>query len=204
MVHIIQNCPLTDRRIVTMFEDRKRLFVDVMKWEVPVIAGHYEIDAFDGTSSTYLICGDDDGAHAGSLRLLSTLSPHILGDLFAFLCEGEVPRGRTIFEITRLCLPCRLGAERRRAVRDKLISAMVDHALETGITAFTGVVTWRFIEQVLAMGWKAHPLDRPGAVDGVQLGAFHIDIDDSTPERLRATGIYQPNSITGLPARQAA
>ena len=204
MVHILQEYRLSDHRLATMAEDRKQLFVDLMGWDVPVIAGRYEIDAFDGDAATYLIAVDEKGAHQGSMRLLPTDRPHILGDLFPQLCCGAVPRGGAIFEITRLCLPSRLGAKRRRMVRDRLISAMVDHAIETGIAELTGVVTDRFRSQVLAMGWQSQALGQPLEIAGSLLGAFRIEIDASTPARLAAAGIYRPGCIAFRPCWQAA
>jgi acyl-homoserine lactone synthase len=204
MIHILHEYELSDRRLATMAEDRKRLFVDLLGWEVPIIAGRYEIDAFDSDLATYLVAVDEAGAHEGSMRLLPTTTPHILADLFPQLCFGAAPRGLEILEITRLCLPSRLGAERRRLVRDQLISAMVDHALENGITSYTGVVTERFLAQILAMGWYCHTLGRPAEVDGSRLGAFRLYIDAETPARLRTTGIYRPGSILPRSTDQAA
>ena len=204
MVHVITDYQLTDRRVATMFEDRKRLFVNLMRWDVPIIADRYEIDQFDGPGATYLIALDGRGDHEGSLRLLPTTGPHILRDIFPMLCDGEVPQGPAILEITRLCLPCRLGAERRRQVRDRLISAMVDHARASGIVALTGVVSARFRKQVLMMGWEARALGPPSRNLGTELGAFRIAIDASTPSKLAGAGIYTPSTITPPALHRAA
>src|SRR3546814_10176969 len=61
-------------------------------------------------------------------------SSDLLADHFAGLCEGDIPGGPHVMEITRLCLPQRLGRDGRRAVRNRLISAMVDHALQSGVS----------------------------------------------------------------------
>lgn len=196
MVHVVQNYSLGDRRMAGMFADRKTLFVDTLDWDVPVTDGRYEIDGFDGAHATYLIATDEDGEHVGSMRLLPTTRPHILGELFSDLCDHGVPVGEGIFEITRLCLPCRLGAPRRLEIRHRLISAMVDHAFASGITALTGVVAWSFLEQVLVMGWECEPLGQPRQRDGTWLGAFRIDLDASTIAELTATRIYSPGTIT--------
>jgi N-acyl-L-homoserine lactone synthetase len=176
----------------SMFEDRKRLFVDLLGWDVPVIRDRYEIDAFDGPDSLYVIALDEAGRHEGSLRLLPTTQPHILDSLFADLCAAGVPRDARTFEITRLCLPSRHGASRRLAIRNALIAAMVDHALAHGIARLTAVVEDRFRREVLAMGWLAEPLGPTVRIDGALLGAFAVHIAPNTPDRLRWTGIY-PN-----------
>lgn len=204
MITITQGYRLTDPAAEAMFADRKRLFIDLLGWEVPVAEGRYEIDQFDGQTAIYLIATDHQGDHIGSLRLLRTICPHILGELFAVLCENGVPNGETVVEITRLCLPTRLGAARRLVVRNQLISAMIDYALDHGISAFTGVVAWDFLEQILTMGWRCAALGKPQLIVGARLGAFRIDIDLETPKLLAANGIYTPGTIVAQPARQAA
>lgn len=174
----------------TMFEDRKRLFVDLLGWDVPVVRNRYEIDSFDGPHAVYVVALDDDGVHQGSLRLLPTTRPHILDTLFGYLCPGGVPADGRTCEITRLCLPSRLGAAKRLEVRNGLISAMVDYALAAGIARLTGVVEDRFRKEVLSMGWLAEPLGPAHRVDGALLGAFAIHLGFDTPDRLRWTGIY--------------
>ncbi|QDC37237.1 acyl-homoserine-lactone synthase [Sphingobium fuliginis] len=203
MVTIFQDFSLDDATCASMFTDRKRLFVDLLDWDVPVLDGRFEIDAYDGPSATYLVATDEDGHHIGSMRLLPTEGPHILGDLFAGLCHDPVPRGACIFEITRLCLPTRLGAAQRLAVRNRLISAMVDHAHDHGIVAFTGVVSESFRSQVLAMGWRCAALGVPQPVAAQRLGAFRIDLDAGTRAALTLIGIYTPDTRRS-PARQAA
>lgn len=202
MVHILQGYSLADARMATMFADRKRLFVDLMRWSVPVVENAYEIDQFDGPDATYLIAVEA-GTHVGSMRLLSTRRAHILDTLFPDLCGGAVPTGVSIAEITRLCLPCRLGAARRLQVRNRLISAMVDHATESGITALTGVVTSRFLAQIMAMGWRCERLGQARDHVGVPLAAFRIDLEPDTADHLAATGIYTPGAIIA-PLAQAA
>lgn len=190
MIHICQGYSLADARHASMFRDRKTLFVDLLRWDVAILGGHFEIDQYDTDAALYLIALDPGGQHIGSMRLLPTVSAHLLSDLFADLCEGAIPRGPTIMEITRLCLPQRLGCAGRTAVRNRLITAMVDYALGRGITTLTGVVTAAYREQVLAMGWRAEPLGPSLARDGAMLGAFRLDIDAATPALLADKGIY--------------
>lgn len=207
MIRITRGFALGNPADAAMFEDRKRLFVDLMRWDVPVIDRAYEIDQFDGPAATYIVDGDGVGggqdistagdgirAHRGSMRLLPTTAPHILGALFPELAGGRVPQGDHVQEITRLCLPTRLGAPERLQVRNRLISAMVDHALDSGIRTLTGVVRPAFRDTVLAMGWRCAPLGPVAEISGQKLAAFRIEIDRRTPELLAATGIYVPNT----------
>jgi acyl-homoserine lactone synthase len=51
-----------------MFEDRKTIFVDLLKWEVPH-DGRFERDQFDDEHAEYLIVNDADRRRAfASLR----------------------------------------------------------------------------------------------------------------------------------------
>lgn len=187
----------------TMFVDRKRLFVDLLGWDVPIVDGRYEIDRFDGPDATYVIAADDRGDHVGSMRLLPSSGPHLLDTLFAELCNGPVPVGTDTFEITRLCLPTRLGAAERLRVRNRLISAMVDHALDAGITVLTGIVQADFRAAVLAMGWRCAPLGPEREIGRRMLGAFRLEIDAETPALLAANHIYAAGTLA-VPAVPAA
>src|SRR5690606_38472067 len=123
-------------------------------------------------------------------RLFPSTRPHMLGTVFPHLCPLGVPVDEKTWESTRLCLPQRHGAERRRELRNLLISAMVDVALERGIERYTGVIPDPFRKEVLAMGWQAEPLGPAVHIPGGPIGAFLIHIHQDTPERLRWTGVY--------------
>lgn len=178
------------RVLRNMFEARKQVFVDLLGWDVPVIDGKYEIDQFDDEHAIYLIIADAEGRHMGSARLLDTRRPHILDTLFPRLCAGDPPRGAGINEITRFCLDRRLGATGRRDVRNKLVSALVDHALDAGIHLFTGVAELGWLQQILAFGWQCRPLGVPQLNASGWLGALAIEISSGTPALLAANGIY--------------
>lgn len=192
MIHVIDNHLAAERQplLQSMFADRKRLFVDLFGWDVPVVGGKYEIDQFDNAHTIYLIAEDADGSHAASIRLYPSVQPHMLGTLFAHLCPLGVPIDEATWESTRLCLPQRHGAERRRTLRNMLFAAMVDVALERGIERYTGIIPDPFRKEVLAMGWQAESLGPAIRIPGGPIGAFLIHIRPDTRERLRWTGVY--------------
>lgn len=192
MIHIIDDhlAAESQQLLRSMFADRKRLFVDLFGWDVPVVDDRYEMDQFDNADTIYLVAADDDGSHAASIRLFPTTRPHMLGTIFPHLCPLGVPVGDTTWESTRLCLPQRHGAERRRTLRNLLFSAMVDVALERGIERYTGVIPDPFRKEVLSLGWQAEPLGPAVRIPGGPIGAFLIHVGPDTPERLRWTGVY--------------
>jgi len=191
MLHLINQAalPASDDVLRAMFAARKSVFVDLLKWDVPVIDGRYEVDQFDDEHATYLVLTDAEGGHLGSARLLPTTRPHILDSLYADLCEAAPPRGLDIFEITRFCLDRSLGARDRRQVRDTLVAALVSYALDHGITHYSAIAEMGWFQQILAFGWTCRPLGLPRITGGAMLAALMIEIDANTPARLAAAGI---------------
>lgn len=188
MLHVVQSAtrPASDAVLRSMFAARKSVFVDLLKWDVPVLDGRYEVDQFDDVHATYLILAEPDGTHLGSARLLPTTRSHILDSLYAELCEEAPPQSPEIFEITRFCLDRRLSARERRQVRDTLVTALVDHALATGISAYSAIAEMGWLQQILAFGWRCMPLGFPKVIDGTMLGALRIEITPETPALLAA------------------
>jgi N-acyl-L-homoserine lactone synthetase len=185
----------SDAVMRAMFEARKRVFIDLLGWDLPVLAGKYELDQFDDAHARYLILADADQNHLASARLLPTTRPHILSDLFAHLCDGPLPTGPDTWEITRFCLDRSLRAPERRRWRDALVVALAHYALEHGITTYTGVAEQAWLAQVLQFGWRAEPLGHPCTVDGMTLGALRIEITPNTPALLAANGIHAPAEL---------
>lgn len=188
----------------TMFEARKRIFVDLLGWDVPVLAGRYEVDQFDNAHATYLVLTDADGNHLASARLLETGGAHILDTLFPQLCDGDVPRGPAVREITRFALDPRQNARQRRCARDMLVHALAVHALDTGLSDYTGVAELGWLQQILAFGWDCAPLGLPQRVGGKLLGAIRIAITPDTPGLLTRAGLAPDPTWSADAARHAA
>ena len=193
-----------DALLRSMFEARKKVFVDLLKWDVPVLDGRFEVDQFDDEQATYVIVGSADGRHLGSARLLATTRPHILGDLYPQLCAGPVPRGPDVFEITRFCLGRGQGAARRRETRNRLVSALAQVALLRCIRTYSGVAEIRWLQQILAFGWDCRPLGPPRAVAGCLLGGLRISIAADTPSLLERNGMWVPQALDAAQLAEAA
>lgn len=188
----------------SMFAARKSVFIDLLKWDLPVLDGRYEIDQFDDAHARYLIITGLDHQHLGSARLLPTVRPHILDSIFPALCDGQPHRGQNIWEITRFCLGRQLQAAERRQVRNHLVTALAEHALDNGIETYTGVAEMGWLQQILSFGWDCRPLGEPLRSCGSMLGALEIMITPDTPAELAAGGVWSPIPIHEMPARRAA
>lgn len=174
-----------------MFAARKAVFVDLLEWEIPVLDGRYEIDQFDDEHARYLILTDEAQGHVASARLLPTTRPHILDSLFPALSAGPIPCGADTFEITRFCLDRSLSAPSRRIARNRLVTALVEHALANGIRTYTGVADSAWLAQILRFGWDAAPLGQL-LPESKQLGALRIHITAATPSLLDQAGMWSP------------
>jgi acyl-homoserine lactone synthase len=206
MVTVLANAkqPLEERVLQSMFEARKQVFVDLLKWDVPVLEGRFEVDQFDDPRAVYLIVTDEACNHLGSARLLETTRPHILDTLFRQLCAGPPPAGPAIREITRFCLGRNQNAAGRLATRNKLVSALVSYALANDLSSYTGVAELGWLQQILAFGWRCRPLGLPRGIGGAVLGALTIEISEETPALLQHSGIWTPEALTGSDLLEAA
>lgn len=161
----------------TMHQDRKRVFVDSLRWDIPH-DGTREADQYDTDNADYLILRDaQSGVHLGSVRLLPTMGSHMLADVFPFLCEGAIPRGPNVREITRLVVSPDVPVRDRLMVRNMLGRAMIEFGLQQGVTKYTAVCEFGFLTQLLSSGWHIKPLGLPQLVAGSLIGALQIRLD---------------------------
>ncbi|HEV2567905.1 acyl-homoserine-lactone synthase [Sphingomonas sp.] len=188
----------------SMHRDRKRIFIDRMGWDLPH-AGHEERDAYDGPAATYMVVtGREEGQHMGSLRLLPTTGPHLLGDVFSHLCSGGIPRGPEIMEITRLCVSPDCPKDQSLAVRRRLVGALVEYALLTGVRAYTMLTEVSLLSRVAALGWRCEMLGMPAAQGKDMIAALMVHVDPNTIPLLRRAGVYQERSIDRMELRPSA
>ncbi|GGN57258.1 acyl-homoserine-lactone synthase [Novosphingobium indicum] len=192
MAHIIQGgwAAAQGALLAQMYQERKHVFIDLLRWDLPALDGRYEIDQFDTPSTIYLIIAGTDGKHLGSLRLLPTTQPHVLGDIFPGLCDRGAPSAPDVWEISRLCLSRSIRAAERLYVRNQLATALTRFAQDNGIRAYCCVADMPWYNQILSFGWRCEPLGLPQDLSCGMIAALMIHIDDETPGRLEAAGIW--------------
>lgn len=174
----------------TMFTDRKRVFSDILKWDVSIHQDRYEIDQFDTDSARYIVVANNEGRHLASARLLPTSRDHILGAIFPNLCDGPVPIGEHIFEITRFCLSPSQSARDRLVSRKKLVTALAEYGLSTGVQTYTGVAERFWYDQIASFGWQCSALGTLPRENRKGLVALRIDLDEQTIAGLSSGGMY--------------
>ena len=185
MIQLIEAAdrPAFESQLAQMYRERKRVFVDRLGWEVPVVAGEFEIDQFDTDRAVYVLALDSGGAQLGSARLLPSTGPTLLSEVFPHLCERGVPTGDDIWEITRMCTAP--GIADAKLVRQKLMVGMVEFALLNGIRRFTLVSHIPYLSALLAIGWDCEPLGLPQEHAGQMVGALVVNVTPDTLSLLR-------------------
>ncbi|MGZ3181899.1 MAG: acyl-homoserine-lactone synthase [Telluria sp.] len=92
---------LSDAVLARMASYRYRVFIETLKWELPVENG-MELDQFDRPDTLYVLSHDDQGDVNGCARLLPTTRPYLLGDVFPQLLTGlDIPCSPDIWELSR-------------------------------------------------------------------------------------------------------
>lgn len=164
--------------IEAMHRDRKRVFVDWLKWPLPVTDSQLEIDQYDNDKAIYLIATEPGtGRHLGSVRLISSLDPHMLAEVFPHMCEEGVPIGPDIYEMTRFCAsPDIRDKEENLRVRRMLALAVVEFGLLYGISRLTLTTHMSWFPQLLAIGWDIDMLGPVHMIDGVETAAIAINV----------------------------
>lgn len=146
-----------------MFRGRAAVFRDKLHWDVQVQDG-WEVDRYDGLNPLYLISVDADGHVRGSLRLMPTTGPTLLGEVFAHEFDEPVDiRSATIWEGTRFCVhPHRNGSVLTSTgvnlVTSELFMAMCEVGLAAGLTQIIGVYDPRLIRIYRRIGWSPEQL----------------------------------------------
>ncbi len=90
-----------------MFRLRARSFLERRGWRVEVDREGREIDAFDRKHNPLYVCllSDDGKQLLASLRLLPTMGPHMLADVFPeVMGEAGIVRNPLVWESSRFCV----------------------------------------------------------------------------------------------------
>ncbi len=128
-----------------VFKLRARVFGERMGWDVNIQNGR-EIDEFDELDPAYVVSLDDSYNVIGCARLLQTVGPHMLSDVFYDILDGEPPlRSVTMWESTRFCVDHnRLGRGKDKNsvsyTTSELMVGILEYARESGISDIITVI----------------------------------------------------------------
>ena len=181
-----------------MFRLRARVFAERLKWDVTVVDGK-ERDRFDDLDPVYLIHTDETGREVrGSLRLLPTTGPTVLGEFFSdTMPDAALLSAPTIWECTRFCVDEDQLRHREQIVASRaLISALGSVALSAGIESILGNFDARMLRLYRRIGCEVDVLGSTHRYgEPVYLGLFPVS--PAILEAVNARLADSPPSIDG-------
>ena len=162
-------------------EYRYKIFVEKLGWKLAISQVGTELDQFDRSDTRYLGIRGDDGEIAGTARLLPTVRPYLLGEVFPYLMPGGPPQDPEVWELSRFAASgdeSALSGPLSQFASAKVV-ALLDAALR--LAAAHGVhrlvtVSPLGIERLLRRyGFAVHRAGPPTVVDGQPLFACWIE-----------------------------
>lgn len=131
-----------------MYKLRHAVFAERLKW-TSLDSYQREIDLYDVLNPVYLICRDPAGGVVGCWRLLPTIGPYMLKDIFSHLLWGTpAPQQPDVWEISRFAIDPRwrdydsLGAV--GSVVGQMLVDLFDFSEANGITRIVAASDIRF------------------------------------------------------------
>jgi len=189
-----------------MFELRHRRFFVEHGWRAGLLAYRgIEFDKYDTPAATYLVCRDEHGAIAGSVRLSPTDLPYMLQENWPEMCaKRPLPETAAAWEFTRFVVERSLSEEIRKSTKAELVAALFEYGLMNGIEEMIGVappIVWRriFVEAGCALEYLGP--ERSIGTDICVAGLLRINAAQLAKVRM-TTGItgpvlFRPNSDGG-------
>lgn len=169
--------------LAPMFQLRKRVFHDLLGWDVTV-RGDVEIDQYDDVNPIYVLSYTPGTRHLrGALRLLPTLGPNMLDDTFpALLGSRPAIRRPEIWESSRFCIDPEISQDRASnqvtVAAAELMCAVGELGLASGIRQIV-TVTDVFLERMFRrMGCPGTRIGEPRKIGSVHAVAVSWDVDD--------------------------
>ncbi len=179
---------LPSRLIDDLGSYRHRAFVERMGWQLQAEHG-LEFDQFDRADTVYVVARGARGQVVGCARLLPTLRPYLLADVFPQLLHGlPAPRCHTVWELSRFAAvdldlafdPSDTNAPFSSPTAVGLLRAALDSAAERGAHELITVSPLGVERLLRKAGFQAKRFAPPCSVQGNLLYACCIAVTAKT------------------------
>ena len=174
--------PLLD----SMYRLRSDVFHKRLGWDVRVEDGR-EHDWFDLIGPHYVVAHDGDSRALGCCRLLPTLGPNMLRDIFPGLLDGApAPASASTWEVSRfaLCDEGTQGGFGFSQISSSIIAEVFRFIATQGAESLVGVTSAPFERMMRHMGLQVERLGAAHRIGNVKSLAFSMPV----AENLRAVG----------------
>lgn len=188
----VRAATLPNSEINNLYAYRHAVFVDRLKWDLPMARDGLEIDQFDRPDTIHIMARKPDGTLCGCARLLPTNSPYLLGDVFPQLMHGApLPNSVDVWEISRFCsfdtevdAPSRPSRQADEWGCRQVLAATVECAIEVGAKRLVAVCSLAIERILYRLGVNAYRAGPSMKVGGHTIFAFWIEIDEQTKAAL--------------------
>jgi N-acyl-L-homoserine lactone synthetase len=176
---------LTPELMTELARYRHKVFVEKLGWKLTT-EKDLELDQFDRPDTLYVIAQNDDEQVIGTARLLPTIRPYLLSEIFPQLLGGTpIPRSQKIWELSRFAA-VDFNARRTSAlsqfsppVASALLRTAIGAAAERGAERLI-TVSPVGVERLLRKAeFQAHRAGPPIVVGGEPLFACWIECVDN-------------------------
>ena len=185
---------------------RHRVFVDEMGWSDLYSPDGRETDQFDRPDAVHHICMRDDRV-VGYQRMLPTLRPTLLSELFPHLCEGPIPRSHDCYELTRYAVDPAYREGRRSvgSVGTELIAGWVEWGLNCGVDKTIIEFDRMWVLRALELKFLVRPLGYLTKIENQNIVATQVTYNAETLATVREFGGFkQPvTEMLSLPEIQS-
>ena len=165
---------------------RHKVFVEELGWSDLARADGLERDQFDRADAIHQIC-IRDGEVAGYQRMLPTVKPHLLSDVFPELCEGPLPRGLDTFELTRYCVAPSYREGRRgvSSVGSELMAGFVEWGLACRVNKVIIEFETIWVLRALQLKFLVRPLGFETKIGNQRIVATLLQFNRATLQAVR-------------------
>ena len=192
MIRLIDqnNAHSFSRELDEMFRNRAYTFQARLGWQVEVENG-LERDNFDDANPLYLVSVDPKtNEYQGSLRLLQTVGPNMLRDVFPCLLHpGDIVESATIWESSRICAKFMLGDNRNAAganrVFGELLCGIGEVSMLAGLTQIVSVFDARIYQLLRSAGCNISIIGKPQRIGETMSYAGLFDTGEGPTQRIR-------------------
>lgn len=178
--------------LVRMHQLRYRVFKERLNWDVHV-SGDLEADEFDVLNPVYLVQIAADGSVQGTVRLLPSVGPTMLRDIFPILLAGKTaPSNSLIWESSRFAIDVSADASKgqngiARATYE-LFAGMIEFGLARRLSDIVTVTDVRMERVLRRAGWPLRRIGEPRGIGNTTAIAGYLEISVETLTKLREAG----------------
>jgi acyl-homoserine lactone synthase len=171
------NRTLYRKQLEQHFRMRHEIYVVERKWHAIARPIDIEMEAFDTQEAIYLLAIDGSGDVKGGSRLVPTLRPHLLGDVFPQLANGAAPRAVGIYEWTRFFIaPSQRAKGRPARLAGVILCGLLETSLRLGIRKISVVCEAFWPARLRALGWTVEILGEGMRHDGCDIVGALVEV----------------------------